>query len=116
MSVMSSDRLEMTLYFLRNRIEQIRQFRAKANEKIAIRRFGDTLKLKVATRRDDKSLDAEIKDTLRSFPKAKRENLAKLFKVSLATITRRLKVLQLAGEIRRVGSRKTGHWEVLQAL
>ena len=106
----------MTLYFLRNRIEQIRQFRAKADDKIAISGLGDTLKRKVAKQRDDKSLDAEIKDTLRSFPKAKRENLAKLFKVSLATITRRLKVLQTAGEIRRVGSRKTGHWEVREIM
>ena len=104
----------MSLYFLRNRIEQIRQFRAEADTKIAISGFDDTINRKVPTRCDDKSLDAEIKDTLRSFPKAKRENLAKLFKVSLATITRRLKVLQLTGEIRRVGSRKTGHWEVLQ--
>ena len=111
-----SDRLEMTLYFVRNRIEQIRQFRAKADAKIAISGLGDTLNRKTAARRDDKSLDAEIKDTLRSFPKAKRENLAKLFKVSLATITRHLKALQLSGEIRRVGSRKTGHWEVLQDL
>ena len=106
----------MTLYFVRNRIEQIRQFRAKADAKIAISGLGDTLNRKTAARRDDKSLDAEIKDTLRSFPKAKRENLAKLFKVSLATITRHLKALQLSGEIRRVGSRKTGHWEVLQDL
>ena len=103
----------MTLYFLRNRIEQIRQFRVEADTKIAIGGHDDTLRRKAATRCDDKSLDAEIKDTLRSFPKARRENLAKLFKVSLATITRRLKALQTAGEIRRVGSRKTGHWEVL---
>ena len=106
----------MTLYFLRNRIEQIRQFRAEADAKIIISGLSDTIKRKATARRDDKSLDAEIKDALRSFPKAKRENLAKLFKVSLATITRRLKALQLSGEIRRVGSRKTGHWEVLQTL
>ena len=61
-----------------------------------------------------KLTDAVLLDVLRESPTATRAALAMRFGVSSATIARRLKTLQSAGAIRRVGSRKTGSWVVEQ--
>ena len=40
--------------------------------------------------------------------------LAELLQVSESSIARKMKDLQSAGEIRRVGADKNGHWEVVE--
>jgi len=116
--VWPDDRLVVSQYFLRNRIEKIIQYREKADSYIKIRSNNDTINpnipdkmLKRAAEPDD--LDRKLKETLKSFPKAKTEKLAMLFKTTTRTIARHLKALQAAGELKRIGSRKTGYWQVV---
>lgn len=115
---LSADRLDMTLYFLRNRIEKIIQYREKADDYLKVCKTNGMIKPVGSRIRDALEADVkrreELKFTLRSFPRARKEGLAKLLKVSPSTITRDLKALQLSGEVRRIGSRKTGHWEVAE--
>jgi DeoR/GlpR family transcriptional regulator of sugar metabolism len=59
-------------------------------------------------------LRRELKDTLRSFPRAKTAKLAILFKVSVSTIKRQIKALQDAGELIRTGSDKNVFWQVVE--
>jgi DeoR/GlpR family transcriptional regulator of sugar metabolism len=60
------------------------------------------------------NLRRELKSTLKSFPRAKTDKLAVLFKTTTRTIARHLKALQESGELKRVGSRKTGWWQVVE--
>ncbi len=50
---------------------------------------------------------------LRENPSLSKEKLAQLTKRSRATITRAVQSLIQSGKIKRVGSKKTGHWELL---
>ena len=54
-----------------------------------------------------------VLDTVRSFPTYTYEQLAAQCLLSRPTIARTLKTLQSRNLIRRVGSDKTGHWEVI---
>lgn len=51
---------------------------------------------------------------LRANPKATAEKMASALGVSDKTIKRHLKALREQGRIRRVGSDKTGHWEITE--
>jgi len=115
------NRLEVSQYFLRNRIEKIIRYREKADRYLKVGVKDVTINptitdnvLKQAAVAED--LSRELKATLKSFPKASMEKLAILFKTSTRTIARHIKALQEAGELRRVGSRKTGHWQVIDSL
>jgi len=106
-------------YFIQNRISKILHYREKADRYLAIRANGVTLNpaipdklLKKARKSDD--LLNDLRRTLASFPRAKTEKLAILFKTTTRTIARHLKVLQERGELKRVGSRKTGYWQVVE--
>ena len=68
--------------------------------------------LKKAKEADD--LRNELKATLKSFPRAKTEKLAVLFKTTTRTIARYIRALQEAGELKRVGSRKIVYWQVIE--
>ena len=50
---------------------------------------------------------------LRLTPEITAEELAKMFSVTLKTIQRDLNKLKKNGQIRRFGSNKTGHWEII---
>ena len=52
---------------------------------------------------------------LRANPKATAEKMAGALGVTDKTIKRHLKTLREQGRIRRVGSDKTGHWEIIKA-
>jgi len=56
--------------------------------------------------------EKEIVKSLQREPRLTREQLAELTGLSRATITRRLAKLRSEGFIQRVGSKKTGYWEV----
>ena len=117
--IMPDKRLEVSQYFLQNRIAKIIRYREKADRYLSIRRknvivnptISDKL-LKKAKESDD--LRNELKATLKSFPRAKTEKLAILFKTTTRTIARHLKALKDAGELIRVGSDKTGYWQVIE--
>lgn len=104
------ERLDMTLYFVQKRINEINEFRSNADEKLKIMISRGTITK--TPKKIPSDLNEKIVETLSSYPKATKEGLAKLFKISVSTVARRLKDLQCEGRIHRVGSRKTGHWTV----
>lgn len=109
---MPHNRLEMSQYFLQKRIAEIIRYREKADSLLKIAR-----KHVIIRRKEDcKDIRIEIKDTLRSFPQTNTKRLAKLLKVTTRTVARYLKDLQSAGELQRIGSRKTGHWQVSEEV
>ena len=117
--IMPDKRLEVSQYFLQNRIAKIIRYREKADRYLSIRRKNVTINplisdklLKKAKEAED--LRKELKATLKSFPRAKTEKLAILFKTTTRTIARHIKALQESGELKRVGSRKTGYWQVVE--
>lgn len=115
---MPHHRLEMTLHFLHNRIDKIIRYREKADGFLKIHVKDDTVNPCVSDKLLKKAhkvenLRKEIKDTLRSFPRAKIAKLAILFKVSVSTIKRHIKALQDSGELIRTGSDKNVSWQVV---
>lgn len=117
--VMPDKRLEVTLHFLQNRIAKIIKYRSEADRYLKIRARNDTVNPCVPDKMLKKShkvedLRRELKDTLRSFPRAKTAKLATLFKVSVSTIKRQIKALQDAGELIRTGSDKNVFWQVVE--
>ena len=62
----------------------------------------------------DESLALQIKANLEADPFITGKELAEILGVPLRTIERKMKALREAGQIRRVGSAKAGHWDVLQ--
>ena len=53
-------------------------------------------------------------DWVKPFPRANTEKLAILFKTTTRTIARHVKALKDAGELIRIGSDKTGYWQVIE--
>ena len=58
----------------------------------------------------------DLLNTLRADPSTDYPSLAKTLGVSEATVKRHIQKLKQQNRLRRVGSRKTGHWEVLEAV
>ena len=117
--VMPNNRLEVSQYFLRNRIAKIVEYGAKADKYLKIRassvRINPLISDKMLKKaKEAEDLRKELKATLKSFPRAKTDRLAVLFKTTTRTIARHIKSLQEAGELKRVGSRKTGWWQVVE--
>ena len=116
---MPNQRLEMSQYFLRKRIRKIIKYREKADKYLNVRRkdvtISDTIPDKLLKKAEkSRQLRADLKATLKSFPRAKTAKLAILYKTTTRTIARHIKALQEAGELMRVGSRKTGYWQVIE--
>jgi ATP-dependent DNA helicase RecG len=61
-----------------------------------------------------KSLSDELFRILRQYPTASKEVFAQKIGKSRATVTRYLQFLREQGKIKRIGPKKTGHWEVLK--
>ena len=117
--VMPDKRLELSQYFLQNRIAKIIKYREKADIYLKIRsknvRINPTISDKMLKKAQEaEDLRKELKSTLKSFPRAKTDRLAVLFKTTTRTIARHIKALQEAGELKRIGSRKTGWWQVIE--
>ncbi len=116
--IMPHNRLELTLHFLQNRIAKIIKYRRKADNYLKIRAKDDTVTPLVSDKmlkraKEVEDLRKELKNTLRSFPRAKTAKLAIYFKVSVSTIKRHIKALQSAGELVRTGSDKNVYWQVI---
>jgi ATP-dependent DNA helicase RecG len=56
----------------------------------------------------------DLLNTLRADPSADYLSLAHALGVSEATVKRHIQKLKQQDRLRRVGSRKTGHWKVLE--
>ena len=56
----------------------------------------------------------QIIENLKADPFVTQVELAEILNVPRITIERKMKALREAGQIRRVGSAKAGHWDVLQ--
>ena len=117
--IMPDNRLEVSQYFLQNRIAKIIRYREKADRYLSIRRKNVTVNplisdklLKKAKEAED--LRKELKATLKSFPRARIEKLAILFKTTTRTIARHIKAMKELGELKRIGSDKTGYWQVIE--
>ena len=116
---MPDNRLDVIQYFLQNRIAKIICYREKADRYLSIRRKNDTINPMISDKllkkaKEAENLRNELRATLKSFPRARIDKLAILFKTSEITIKRQIKALQDAGELKRVGSRKTGYWQVIE--
>ena len=55
---------------------------------------------------------AALKENIRADPYVTAEELANLLQVTKRTVERKLSALRKSGEIRRIGARKNGYWEV----
>lgn len=56
----------------------------------------------------------DLLNALRADPSADYATLAERLEVSEATVKRNIQKLKQQNRIRRVGSKKTGHWEVME--
>lgn len=50
---------------------------------------------------------------IQASPEITADEISQKSSLSIATVKRRIKQLKEAGKIRRVGSDKTGHWEIV---
>ena len=56
----------------------------------------------------------QIKENLNADPFITYAELSDILQVSASNIARKMKALQAAGEIKRVGADKNGYWDVLK--
>ena len=103
------DRLHAIEDFLQKRASEILEFGDRSDDLLKIEAVSDSVN-HVA----DGSLALQIKSNLRADPFMTYVELAELLQVSESSIARKMKDLQSAGEIRRVGADKNGHWEVVE--
>ena len=102
------DRLSRIEDFLQNRIAKIIDFGKQADDFLKLSSSPDSV-IHVG----DGSLEMQIKENLRADPFITYIELADILQVSQSSIARKMKDLQAAGEVKRVGADKNGHWEVM---
>jgi len=102
------DRLSKIEDFLQNRISKIMDFGENADEFLRINKDSDSV-----NHVEDGSLELQIKVNLNADPFITYTELADILQVSSSSIARKMKALQDAGEIKRVGADKNGYWLVV---
>ena len=102
------DRLSRIEDFLQNRISQILNFGKRADELLYTSQDHDSV-----NHVECSSLEMQIKANLNADPFITYTELAEILQVSPSSIARKMKDLQNAGEIKRVGADKNGHWLVV---
>ena len=70
--------------------------------------------LKSTERLSRAEIKIRIVEVLKEDPLCTYETLSKMFNISRATVANCMKSLNEAGEVKRVGSDKDGHWDVLK--
>ena len=103
------DRLHKIEDFLQKRAREISEYGADADDLLHI-----SQKLDSVNHVSSESLGVQIKSNLSADPYVTYEELADILQVSPSSIARKMKELQVAGEIRRVGADKNGWWDVLK--
>jgi len=105
--------------FLFRRVSDILEYGAKADDFVSLSTSCEGINSVDMSSNEGKarlrgdSLVLQIKENMRVDPFVMNAELAQILGVSIATIERKIKALREANEIRRVGSRKAGHWEVV---
>lgn len=108
---LSSRRLSAIEDFLQKRIYEIVKYGEKADEFINLSKYRVGIKTKnIPT---SGVLNA-IKENIKADPYITVVELAELLQVTMRTIERRLGELRATGEVRRIGARKNGYWEVVE--
>ncbi len=102
------DRLSRIEDFLQNRISKILDFGKKADEFLNISSEHDSVNHVTCS-----SLGLQIKTNLKADPFITYMELADILQVSQSSIARKMKALQDAGEIKRMGADKNGYWLVV---
>ena len=103
------DRLHKIEDFLQKRVREISEYGADADDFLHL-----SQKLDSVNHVPSESLGVQIKRSLSADPYVTYEELADILQVSPSSIARKMKELQVAGEIRRVGADKNGWWDVLK--
>ena len=102
------DRLRRIEDFLQNRVAEILEYGDKADDFLKISGGSDSV-----NHVSNESCALQIKENLKADPFITYAELADLLQISPSSIARKIKALQMAGEIRRVGADKNGYWDVL---
>ena len=68
----------------------------------------------LATEKKSEKPESLVLNQLRENPRRNKEELSAILGVSRATITRALQKLVINGKIKRIGSNKTGYWEIIK--
>ncbi|MBQ3290168.1 MAG: HTH domain-containing protein [Kiritimatiellae bacterium] len=103
--------------FIQMRLNSINEFDVKADDLLKVNAGQCTVNIQTdvleCTANSD-SLAYQIKENMRADPFITKTELAELLNVSPRWIAKKMKTLQEAGEIKRVGADKNGYWDVLK--
>ena len=102
------DQLHKIEDFLQKRVSEIVEYGTEADNLLRLSKESDSVNPV-----NGESLGIQIKMNLSADPFITYQELAENIQVSERSIARKMKDLQSAGEIRRVGADKNGHWEVV---
>lgn len=113
---LSPRRIDAINDFLQKRVNSILEYGEKADDLLSITEESFTV-----NHADDEmecivssdSLAYQIKQNMRADPFITTTELADILNVSSRWIAKKMKDLQAAGEIKRIGADKNGHWEVM---
>ena len=104
-----ADRLSRIEDFLQNRVSKIVDFGKSADKFLRLQSNSDSV-----NHVNGDSLELQIKENLNADPFITYAELSDILQVSASNIARKMKALQAAGEIKRVGADKNGYWDVLK--
>ena len=107
-------RMEVIQYFFQKRMAEICDYRSEADRFIKIAKPDDTIKQENAENSTPEDLRALIFAALKLSPTISRQQLSERLDIGPATVARHIKALQESGKLKRVGSRKTGYWEIIE--
>lgn len=107
-----AERLRIIEDFIQKRIREIAGYDQKIIVNSDVVKDCDTDRSK-NRRLDDTDVDRIILDNLKADPFLSVKELAELLEVSVVTVKRKISRLKVSGSVRRIGSAKSGHWEVL---
>ncbi len=115
-----TERLRILEDFLQKRISEIADYGSCSGQSGTLSNSACTIKNKTSQNmvhvegKTPGELDNAIKANLKADPFITKDELAALLGVTPRTVMTHLKTLREAGQVRRVGSRKTGHWDVCE--
>ncbi|MBR3223348.1 MAG: XRE family transcriptional regulator [Kiritimatiellae bacterium] len=104
-----ADRLSRIEDFLQNMVSKIADFGKSADKFLRLQNNSDSV-----NHVNGDSLELQIKENLNADPFITYAELSDILQVSASNIARKMKALQAAGEIKRVGADKNGYWDVLK--
>ena len=112
------DRLHKIEDFLQKRVSEIVEYGVKADRFLSLSGKECTVNCtncSVQCTQKSDSLSEQIKQSIRADPFITKIELSEILQVSPRWIARKMKDLQAAGEIRRIGADKNGYWEVVSS-